>query len=104
MGREKERDHQMEIDLSMKVDIADHEEQQAVEKEVDRAGVQDKGKGYHDEQAQVNENHRQDQPGIRLREAEEAAEATTGEVDDDASVADDQVSLQENMRTKEVSN
>ncbi|XP_042981435.1 probable WRKY transcription factor 9 isoform X1 [Carya illinoinensis] len=102
MGREKERDHQMEIDLSMKVDIADHEEQQAVEKEVDRAGVQDKGKGYHDEQAQVNENHRQDQPGIRLREAEEAAEATTGEVDDDASVADDQVSLQENMRTKEL--
>ncbi|XP_041011627.1 probable WRKY transcription factor 9 [Juglans microcarpa x Juglans regia] len=105
MGREKERDHRMEIDLSvLKVDInADHEEQEAVEKEVDRAGVQDKGKGYHDdEQAQAPNDHRQDQQGIQVRDAEEAAEATTGEVDDDASVAD-QVSLQENMRTKELS-
>lgn len=89
MGRDKERE--MEIDLSLKVD--------GKEQEVPEVEEEEEQEKDQDEQEQEQANDRK--PERHERDAEEAAEATTGEVDDDASVAD-QVSLQESMKTKEV--
>ncbi|PON46770.1 WRKY domain containing protein [Trema orientale] len=102
MGREREKEINMEIDLSLKIDAKEEEEEELLEEkeEEEEESKEEKEDDDHDDKKLMIKavDHDQDQPTIA--HVQNNKEAGHGEVEDEASVVE---SLQENMKSDELS-
>ncbi|XP_024026192.1 probable WRKY transcription factor 9 [Morus notabilis] len=99
MGRLEKKKEMMEIDLSLKIDHAKEEEDDDHDHEEDDNEVEEKEDKDEVEKQKDEESKEEQERIVHGQNNNEQAEATIGEVEDEASVVE---SLQENMKSDEL--